>query len=157
MSEGGEIGRGIWQGSLLSPTLFNIYLENLMKNCFPNTEGINIGGRRIKCIRFSNDMALLAEDERILKNMLMEQNDRCKDYGMEINISKMKAMFIGRKPKKIDMRIKDESVKQVDSFKYLGYNIRSNMNCCHEVKQKKLLTERESFSTSPWKKNYGRD
>ena len=58
-----------------------------MKNCFPNTRGVNIGGRRIKSIRFADDMALLAEDERMLKNMLMELNERCKDYGMKINIS----------------------------------------------------------------------
>ena len=42
-------------------------------------------------------------------------------------------MVIGRKPNKIDMRIKYESVEQVDSFKYLGCNISSNMNCCQEV------------------------
>ena len=58
----------------------------------------------------------------MLKNMLMELNDRCKDYGMKINISKTKATVIGRKPKKIDMRIKDESGEQVDSFKYVGCN-----------------------------------
>ena len=56
----------------------------------------------------------------MLKNMLLELNARCGDYGMNINISKTKAMVIGRNPKKIDMRIKDESVEQVDSFKYLG-------------------------------------
>ena len=56
------------------------------------------------------------------------------DYGMKINISKMKAMVIGRKPKKTSMQIKDESVEQVDSFKYLGCNISSNINCCQEVK-----------------------
>ena len=41
------------------------------------------------------------------------------DYGMKINISKTKAMVIGRKPKKIDIRLKGESNQQVDSFKYL--------------------------------------
>ena len=46
-------------------------------------------------------MALLAEDERMLKNMLMELNDRCEDYGMKKNINKSKTMVIGRKPKKI--------------------------------------------------------
>ena len=69
----------------------------------------------------------------MLKNMLIELNDRC---GMKINITKTKAMVIGRKPKKIDIRIKDESVIQVDSFKYLGCNVSSNMNCCQEVKQR---------------------
>ena len=77
-----------------------------MKNYFLNTGGVNVGGRRIKCIRFADDMALLAEDERMLENMLMELNDRCEDYGMKINISKTKAMVIGRTPEKIDMRIK---------------------------------------------------
>ena len=54
-------------------------------------------------------------------------------------------MVIGRKPKKIDMRIKDESVKQVDSFKYLGCNISSNMNCCQEIKQRIAMAGKEAF------------
>ena len=95
-------------------------MEDLIKNRFLNMGGVNIGGRRIKCIRFADDMALLAEDERMLKNMLMELNERCEDYGMKININKTKAMVIGRKPNKIDMRIKDESVEQIDSFKFWG-------------------------------------
>ena len=58
-------------------------------------------------------MALLAEDERMLKSMLMELNEGCEDYGMKINISKTKAMVIGRKRKKIDIRIEHESNEQV--------------------------------------------
>ena len=81
----------------------------------------------------------------MLKNLLMELNDRCEDYAMKINISKMKAMVIGRKPKNIDMRIKDESVEQMDSFKYLGYNITSSLNCCQEVKQRITMTK-EAFN-----------
>ena len=72
MSEGRETGKGVRQGCPLSPTLFNIYLGDLMKNCFLITGGcVNIGGKRIKCIRFADDMILLAEDERMLKNILM--------------------------------------------------------------------------------------
>ena len=82
MSEERKIGRGC----PLSPTLYNIYFEDLMKNHFLNTGGVNIGRRIIKCIRFADDMALIAEDERMLKNMLMELNDRCEDYGMKIII-----------------------------------------------------------------------
>ena len=142
----------------LSPTLFSIYLEDLMKNCFPITGVVNIGGRRIKCIRFADNMALLAEDERMLKKMLMEVNERCEDYGMKINISKAKATVIGRKPKKIDIRINGESIDQVDSFKYLGCNISSNMNCCQEVKlriamAKDAFNRKMSIFCRPWKKD----
>ena len=75
--------------------------------------------------------------------------------GIKLNINKMKAMVIGRKPKKIDIRIKDESVEQVDSFKYFGCNISSNMNCCQEVKQRISMakeafkTGKEAFSADP--------
>ena len=74
----------------------------------------------MKCIRSADDMALPAEDERMLKNMLMELNERCEDYGMKINISKMEAMVIGRKPRYIDIRIEGESIEQVDNSNTWG-------------------------------------
>ena len=77
--------------------------------------------------------------------MLMELNERCEDYGRKVNISKTKAVVIGRKPKKIDIRIKGESIGQVYSFKYLGCNISSNMNCCQEVKQR-IAVAKEAFN-----------
>ena len=46
-----------------------------MKNWFLNMGGVNIGGRKIKCIRFADDTALLAEGERMLKNVLIDVND----------------------------------------------------------------------------------
>ena len=60
---------------------------------------------------------------------------------MKVNISKTKATVIGRKPKKIGIRIKDESVEQVDSLKYLGCNISSDINCCQDVKQRIAMTK----------------
>ena len=80
----------------------------------------------------------------------------CEDYGMKININKMKAMVIRRKPKKIDMQMK-ESIEQMDSFKYLGCNISSNMNCCQEIKQwtamaKEIFNRKRSIFYRPLKK-----
>ena len=60
---------------------------------------------------------------------------------MKINKNKTKAMVIGRKPKRIDMRIKDESVEQVD----LWCNISSNLNCCQGVKQR-IAMAKEAFN-----------
>ena len=71
------------------------------------------------------------------------------------NISKTKAIVIGRKPKKIDMRIKDESVEQVESFKYLECNINSNMNCYQELKQRIPMAKgsfEQRTETKIWRK-----
>ena len=60
----------------------------------------------IKYIRFADDIVLLAEDERMLKNMLIKLNDRYEDYGMKININKTKIMVIGRKQRKLTCKLK---------------------------------------------------
>ena len=119
-------------------------LGRFNEELFPEHGGLNIGGRRIKCIRFADDMALLTEDESMRKNIRRELNERSEYYGMKINISKTKAMVIGRKQKKIHIRIKGESTEQVDSLKYLGCNISSNMNRCQEVKQR-IAMAKEAF------------
>ena len=99
---------------------FQYLLGRINEELFPEHRRRKHRGRIIKCMRIADDMALLAEDESILKNMLIDLNDTCEDYGLKINVNKTKVMVIGRKPKKIDMRNKDQSVEQVYSFKYLG-------------------------------------
>ncbi|KAJ4451062.1 hypothetical protein ANN_02499 [Periplaneta americana] len=84
MSQGSEIGRGVHQVCPISPTLFNIYLKDLVKNCFQNMGGVKVGGRRIKCIRFADGMMLLAEEEMMLRDMLLELNDSCEQYGISL-------------------------------------------------------------------------
>ena len=71
-------------------------LGRFIEELFPENGGVNIGGRRNKSIRFADYMALLEEDERMLKKMLMELNDRCEDYGMKMNINKTRTIVIGR-------------------------------------------------------------
>ncbi|KAJ4439337.1 hypothetical protein ANN_07459 [Periplaneta americana] len=79
-------------------------------------------------------------------------------YGMKMNANKTKTMVIERKIKKVKLRIGNEVVEQVDSFKYLGCAISSNMSCCQEVKRriemaKKLLVEKGVLSAYLWKNN----
>ncbi|KAJ4446086.1 hypothetical protein ANN_12778 [Periplaneta americana] len=92
----------------------------------------------------ADDMALLAEEEMILKDMLLELNDSCDQYGMKINANTKKTMVIGRKIKKINLLILSGAVKQVDSFKYLGCTISSNMSCSKEVKRR-IAMAKEAF------------
>ena len=74
MSEGREIERGMARMFSIAYALQHL-LGRFNEELFPEHGDINIEGRRIKCIRFADHMALLADDERMLKNMLMELND----------------------------------------------------------------------------------
>jgi len=145
ITEGSEIGRGVRQGCCLSPTLFNIYLEELVRDCFEENGGVKVGGRTIKCIRFADDMALLAENENIMNRMLAELNESCEKYGMKINANKTKSMMIGRNPRKINVTTGGKTIEQVDSFKYLGCTISSDMTCGHEVKIR-IAMAKEAFN-----------
>ncbi|KAJ4431589.1 hypothetical protein ANN_20188 [Periplaneta americana] len=99
----------------LSLPLYRIYLEDLVKNCFQNMGGVIVGGRRIKCIRFADDMALLTEEEMILRNMLLELNDGCEQYGMKTNVNKTNTMVKGGKIKKLNFQILNEALEKTDA------------------------------------------
>ncbi|KAJ4442843.1 hypothetical protein ANN_04436 [Periplaneta americana] len=77
--------------------------------------------------------------------IVLEMNDSCEQYGMKISANKTKSMLIGRKIQKINLRILNEAVEQVGSFKYLGCTLSSNMNCCLEVKWK-IAMAKEAFN-----------
>ena len=81
----------------------------------------------------------------MLRDMLLELNDSCEQYGMKINVNKTKTMVIGKKTKKVNMRIRNEALEQVDSFKYLGCAISSNMSCSQEVKRR-IAIAKEAFN-----------
>ncbi|KAJ4432102.1 hypothetical protein ANN_20716 [Periplaneta americana] len=85
----------------------NLYRERLFST--DNMGGVTVGGRRIKCIRFADDMTL-AEEE-----MLLELSDSCEQYGMKINANKMKTIVIGRKVKKAAVHENNIVISEVGS------------------------------------------
>ena len=114
-----EIGRGVRQGCCLSPTLFNLHLEEIIGESFDGKRGVSIGGRRIECIRFADDMEVIAENTKVFQEILTELNNTCKEYGMNINKKKTKFMILGGKGKRATMKIEGETIEQVNKFQYL--------------------------------------
>ena len=73
-------------------------------------------------------MALLAEAQTKINEMLENLSQSCKEYGMKINVKKTKAMAIGKKGTRVNVKIGREKVEQVTSFRYLGCIINENVN-----------------------------
>ena len=91
-----KIKRGLRQGCILSPNLFNLYTEKIFREV-EDMKGINIGGVNINNLRYTDDIVLLAEDPMFLQALLTAVNEKGKPYGMEMNIIKSKSMVIRRK------------------------------------------------------------
>ena len=92
-----KIGKGIWQGCILSPCLFNIYVEYIMQNdgLDEAQPGINIVRRNINNFRYADDNTLMAESEEDLNSFLMKVKEESEKVGLELNIQKSKIMASG--------------------------------------------------------------
>ena len=89
-----QIGKGVCQGCILSPCLFNLYAENIMRNAELEEvqAGIKIAGRNINNLRYADDTTLMAESEEELKSLLMKVNEESEKVGLKLNIQKTKIM-----------------------------------------------------------------
>ena len=91
-----QIGKGAHQGCILSPCLFNLYAEYIMRNAgLEQTQaGIKIAGRNINNLRYADDTTLMAECEE-LKSLLMQVKEENEKVGLKLNIQKTKKMASG--------------------------------------------------------------
>ena len=89
-----QIGKGICQGCILSPCLFNLYAEYIMRNAGLEEAqaGIKIAGRNL---RYADDISLMAESEGELKNLLMKVKEKSEKAGLKLNIQKTKITASG--------------------------------------------------------------
>ena len=92
-----QIGKGVCQGSILSPCLFNLYAEYIMRNAGLEEAqaGIKIAGRNINNLRYADDTTVMAESEEELKRLLMKVKEESEKVGLKLNIQKMKIMASG--------------------------------------------------------------
>ena len=93
-----QIGKGVCQGCILSPCLFNFYAEYIMRNAGLEEAqaGIKIAGRNINNFRYADDTTLMAESEEELKSLLMKVKEESEKVGLKLNIQKTKIMESGR-------------------------------------------------------------
>ena len=89
-----QIGKGVHQGCILSPCLFNLYAEDIMRNAGLEEAqaGINIAGRNINNLRYADGTTLMAESKEELKSLLMKEKEESEKTGLKLNIQKTQIM-----------------------------------------------------------------
>ncbi|KAB0379075.1 hypothetical protein FD755_010653 [Muntiacus reevesi] len=133
-----QIGKGVRQGCMLSPCLFNLYAEYIMRNTGLEEAqaGIKIAGRNINNLRYADDTTLMAESEEELKSLLMKVKEKSEKVGLKLNIQKTKIMASGPIT---SWEIDGETVETVSDFILGGSKITADGDCIHEIKRRLLL------------------
>ena len=91
-----QIGKGVRQGCLLSPCLFNFYAEYIIRNAGSEEAqaGIKIAGRNINLLRYADDNTLMVENEEELKSLLMKMKEESEKFGLKLNIQKTRSWHL---------------------------------------------------------------
>uniref|UniRef100_A0AC11ETW8 Uncharacterized protein n=2 Tax=Ovis aries TaxID=9940 RepID=A0AC11ETW8_SHEEP len=133
-----QIGKGVHRGCILSPCLFNLYTEHIMRNARLDEvqAEIKISGKNINNLRYADDTTLMAESEEELKSLLMKVKEESEKVGLKLNIQKMKIMASGPIT---SWEIHGETVETVSDFIFWGSNITADGDCSHEIKRCLLL------------------
>ena len=140
-----QIGKGVHQGCILSPCLFNFCAEYIMKiaELEEAQAGIKIAGRNINSLRYADDTTLMAKSEEELKSLLIKVKEESGKVGLKLNIQKTKIMASG------PITSWGNSVK----LYFLGSKITADGDCSHEIKRhlflgRKVMTNLDSILKS---------
>ena len=146
-----KIGKGLCQGCVLSPCLFNLHAEYIMRDVRVDElqAGFKIARRNINNLRYADDMTLMAESKE-LKSILRKVKEENEKAGLKLNIQKTKIMASGPIT---SWQIDGEKVETVTDFFFLGFEITVDGVCNHEIKRhlllgRKVMTNLESILKS---------
>ena len=134
--------KGVCQGCLLSPCLFNLYAEYIMRNAGLEEAqaGIKIARRNINNLRYADNTTLMAESKEELKSLLMKVKEESEKVGLKLNIQKTKIMASSPIT---SWQIDGETMETVRDFILGGSKITADGDCSHEVKRCLLLGRKD--------------
>jgi succinyl-CoA synthetase alpha subunit len=125
-----KIGKGVLQGCILSPCLFNLYVESIMKNAGLDEAqaGIKIGGRNINNLKYTDVITLMAESEETSMSLLMKVKEESEKASLKVNIQNIKIMASSPIT---SWQMGRETVERVRVFIFLGSQIPADGDCSH--------------------------
>ena len=114
LSEYTSIQRGVRQGCILSPLLFNLYTELIFRN-FDELKGVCIGGRNVNNLRYADDTALLSDSSQNLQTLMNAAKAGSEEKGLSMNVRKTKTMFVTKEENvSANIMVENETLEQLD-------------------------------------------
>ena len=126
--------KGVRQGCILSPILFNIYAERIIRDIFDDWHGgISFGGRKVTNLRYADDTTILASSKRELSRGLSMIKTASEAAGLFLNLKKTKVMTTGCMS---NFDLQGENIEVVNSFTFLGAKIESSGQHEDEIRRR---------------------
>jgi hypothetical protein len=131
-TESFQIGKGVRQGCILSPMLFNLYAERVMREADldETEEGVRIGGRKLNNLRYADDTTLAADKTEGLKTLIGKVKSASEKAGLFLNVKKTKVMATAQIN---SFKVDNEDIEVVKSFNFLGSTIEQEGDCRMEI------------------------
>ena len=137
-----QIGKGVHQGCILSPCLYNFHAKYIMQNAGLDEAqaGIKIARRNVSSLRYADDTTLLTVSEEELKKFLMKVKEESEEVCLKLNIKNLRSWH---PVPIISLQIDGETMERVTDFIFLGSKSTADGDCSQEIK-----------TLAPWKKSY---
>ena len=122
---------GLRQGGVMSPVLFTIYMDDIIKECNTKIKKLFLGYKNLQRVElsecaFADDIVIMANNENDLQTNVTAWNETLNEYGMKINNDKTKVMVIASEQQQTNIQINNTRLEQVHSFQYLGVTLQDN-------------------------------
>lgn len=150
LSNNVEICRGVRQGCILSPLLFNLYSDIIFKQALETDIGIKINGLPINNLRYADDTVIMAESIGELQLLLNSVMSASREMGLNINTAKTKLMIISRtQHTNAHLELNGKQIERVKKFKYLGSLITDNLDPDVEIKSRIEIARSTFYAMKP--------
>ena len=136
-SDAFNIERGVRQGCVLSPKLFNLYTEPIFR-VLEELPGLSVGGKNINNFRYADDTALVADSEEKLQKIVNKVKEQSENLGLYMNMSETKTMKVNKagEERNIAIDVDGQELEQIRDFRYLGQIITDDGRCDKEVERR---------------------
>jgi len=142
LSENFHPSSGVRQGCIVSPLLFNIYTEFIMRITLEDwPDGISVGGFKISNLRYADDTTLFSTSISHMEELLQKMERVSLDFGLRINRSKTKIMIVDRANNNSPEVTRIAGCDVVQSYVYLGALISNSGGCADEVKRRMAISK----------------
>ena len=132
-----KVRRGVRQGCVLSPYLFNVYAERARREALDGYDkGFRIGGRVINNLRYADDIVLIATSVSDLQQLVDRVRLASQKLGLIINTAKNKVMVSARATVVASIIVNGQSLEQVSSFVYRGATFKEDGSCTPEIRKR---------------------